>query len=93
MKKDLLMDIPVTILREGNRFVAYSPVFDISTSGKTYKEVVKRFDELSSIYLEELVEAGTLHKTLSSFGWKRAKQGWQAPRIVGQVATSVRLPA
>jgi predicted RNase H-like HicB family nuclease len=54
------VNLPVSFLKEGNKFVAYTPVLDISTSGKTFKEAQKRFSELVEIFFEELIEMGTL---------------------------------
>ena len=65
--------LPVSILREGDRFIAYSPALDISTSGKTHKEVSNRFSELASIFLEEIIKKGTLEEVLRESGWKKIK--------------------
>lgn len=52
-KKLNLVNLPVTILREGKQYVAYTPVLDLSTCGRTYKEVKRMFKEVVEIFLEE----------------------------------------
>lgn len=51
--KYLNVKMPVSIFRQGKRFVAYSPLLDLSTSGKTLTEVRRRFAELVDIFSEE----------------------------------------
>ena len=51
---NLQIRIPVSILKEKNRYVAYTPALDLSTSGKTKKEVKKRFSQAVEIFFEEL---------------------------------------
>lgn len=65
------INIPVSILKEGNKFIAYSPALDLSTSGKNYDEVKRRFKEILGIFLEELLKKGTLKEVLLDLGWKK----------------------
>lgn len=48
------IQIPVSILKEKNCCVAYSPVLDLSTSWNTLKQVKKRFNEIIEIFFGEL---------------------------------------
>jgi predicted RNase H-like HicB family nuclease len=93
MKMDCCVKIPVTILREGKRYVAYTPALDISTSGKSYSDVKRRFEELIAIFLEELLHAGTTDRVLKDLGWNKVNKEWSAPVVVGQEATNVCVPA
>lgn len=93
MKIDFTVQIPVMLLQEDKRYVAYTPVFDVSTSGKTYKETQRRFTELINIFLEELVEAGTLDQTLTSLGWNKIRRQWQPPVLVSQESKGIKIPA
>lgn len=70
-KNKLEINIPVSILKEGNKFIAYSPALDLSTSGKNYDEVKRRFKEILGIFLEELLKKGTLKEVLLDLGWKK----------------------
>ena len=48
----LNLQLPISIFREGKHFIAYTPILDLSTSGKNYEEVKKRFKEAVSIFLK-----------------------------------------
>ena len=37
--------LPVSILREGDSFIAYTPALDLSTVGDTLEQAQKRFEE------------------------------------------------
>ena len=54
MNKTMLeFNLPVSILREGKSFIAYTPALDLSTSARTYNEAKKRFREVVEIFFEE----------------------------------------
>ena len=50
MKKILSVKLPVSIIKEGKKFIAYSPALDLSTSGKTYNEARRRFAEIVDMW-------------------------------------------
>jgi predicted RNase H-like HicB family nuclease len=85
--------LPVSFLREGKKYVAYTPALDLSTSGRTYKEAKRRFSEIVNIFFEELVKKGTLEEVLRDLGWKRVQSKWSPPVIISQELQSVRVPA
>lgn len=87
----LQFNLPVTIFKEGKRFVAYTPALDLSTSGKTYAEVKKRFDELVIIFMEELVEKNSLDRVLKDFGWRAVGRQWQPPVIVSHETERMKI--
>ena len=37
---DMQFGLPVTFLKEGDNFIAYTPALDLSTVGDTFKEVL-----------------------------------------------------
>jgi len=76
--------LPVSIFREGDSFIAYTPALDISTSGKSYSEVKKRFSELVEIFLEEIIEAGNLNTVLLDLGWEKVKKQWMPSAMISQ---------
>ncbi len=84
--------LPVQIFKQGKRFVAYTPVLDLSTSGRTEKEAKVRFHELVQIFFEELEEMGTMEEVLLSLGWQKAKSQWRPPHISDE-KVSVSIPA
>lgn len=85
--------LPVSILKEGKYFIAYTPVLDLSTSGKSYEEVKMRFNEVVQIFIEELIERGTLDKVLTELGWEKINKQWMPPLLVGHESARVNLPA
>lgn len=86
------VNIPVTIFKEDKKFVAYTTALDLSTSGKTYKEAEKRFDEIVEIFFEEITKKGTLKQVLTELGWEKAKKaGWSPPLFVSQALRPARL--
>lgn len=87
------VSIPVTILREGKRFVVYTPALDLSTSGKTFEEARARFQEAAELFFEELERMGTLHDALMGLGWTKVERQWTPPVLVAQEQSEVRLPA
>ncbi|MBU1034712.1 hypothetical protein KKF59_04470 [Patescibacteria group bacterium] len=93
MNLEYQISIPVTVLQEGKRFVAYSPALDISTAGKTTKEAKKRFGELVQIFFEEVHEMGTTDAVLKNLGWVKFKREWQPPRLVSQQTNRIKIPA
>lgn len=56
--------LSVNFLREGKRFIAYSPALDLSTSGKTYEEAKRRFQEAAQLFFEETMKKGVLKDVL-----------------------------
>lgn len=80
----LNFSLPVSILKEDKCFVAYSPALDLSTSGKTFEQAKKRFDEVVEIFFEELLEKGTLDKVLKELGWKNIEKEWLPPVLISQ---------
>ncbi len=82
----------VQIFKQGKRYVAYTPLLDLSTSGRTEKEAKKRFVELLDIFVEELVEAGTVNEVLASLGWQKVKSHWQPPQVVKNESVSLSIP-
>lgn len=82
----------VDIIKQGKIYIAYSPALDLSTSGKTLREVQKRFPEAVDIFFEELMEEGTLEEVLKELGWDKLKTKWKPPRIVSQIPLNIQVP-
>lgn len=88
----LQVNLPVSFLREGKYFIAYTPALDLSTSGKTFAEAKKRFEEAVEIFFEELVEKGTLNEVLIGLGWRQIGRKWVPPVEVSHQIATVRVP-
>lgn len=89
---DIEMKLPVALIREGDKVVAYTPALDISTVGKDESQAKERFNELVNIFFEDLVENDTVEPVLTELGWIKEKHQWSPP-IVSQESVSVRIPA
>jgi predicted RNase H-like HicB family nuclease len=85
--------LPVNILREGKNFIAYTPALDLSTSGKTFEEAKKRFEEVVIIFFEELSQKGTLEEVLLGLGWEKVKEELQPPVQVASINEEIKIPA
>ena len=90
-KLNIKLKIPITIHKEGEYFIAFTPVLDLSTSGKSPGEVKMRFEEAVVIFFEELLEKGTLDKVLTELGWEKNNQHW-APPMIAQESINVNIP-
>lgn len=93
MERPLSYSLPVTIFREGDAFVAYTPALDLSSAGKTEAEARRMFGEAIETLFEELSEMGTLDSVLADLGWKKMKRGFEPPTVVDHSLMSVRVPA
>ena len=94
MEKTILeFKLPISILREGKKYVAHTPALDLSTSGKNYEEVKRRFNEIVNIFFEELIKKGTLEDALRDLGWKKVQTRWNPPLVISQESQTVRVPA
>ncbi|OQA43373.1 MAG: hypothetical protein BWY48_00500 [Parcubacteria group bacterium ADurb.Bin305] len=85
------LKIPVSILREDKRFVAYTPALDLSTSGKNYREVKERFSEIVNIFFEELIKKNTLEEVLQNLGWKKVQSRWEPPIVIVQESETIQI--
>jgi hypothetical protein len=92
MKDSAQIQLTVSIIKQGNRFIAYSPAFDLSTSGRSEKQVKRRFEEAASLFVEELAKAGTMNDVLKELGWYQVRKQWEPPKIISQESIGFRMP-
>jgi hypothetical protein len=94
------LKLAVNFIKEGKSVVAYSPALDISTAGKDKKEAQKNFEEMVSIFFEDIIERNTIKDVLSDLGWKKKSKimskhnpinNWVQPSI-SQGIVPVRIP-
>ena len=83
--------LPLTIFREGQYFIAHTPLLNLSVQGKTEPEVKKRFTDAVVLFFEDLEEMGTTKEVLFELGWKRVRKEWRPP-AVSLVAQPVEVP-
>ena len=91
-KAMLKFNLPVSILREGKKFIAYTPALDLSTSGESYKEAKKRFGEVVEIFFEEIIKKGTFEEVLRDLGWRRIQTKWSPPIVISQESQTIQVP-
>lgn len=89
---ELKVNLPVDFLREGNKFIAYSPALDIATCGDSFEEAKKRFEELVSLFFEELLRKGTLEEVLREYGWEKVENKWNPPVYITHTQHLVKIP-
>jgi len=96
-KNNFQFQLQVSFIKEGDKFIAYSPALDLSTSGDTLEQVRKRFEEISTIFFEECVRMGTLEDVLQDLGWQKKTPassfdlGWAPPVIIGQESQRINV--
>jgi hypothetical protein len=91
-KSNLSFNLPVFITKQNKRFVAYTPALDISTSGKSEKDVKAKFVELASLFLEEIMEAKTADDVLTELGWKKIQKVWTPPKVISSYPVGLQIP-
>jgi len=84
--------LPVTVIREGDAFVAYTPVLDLSTVGETLESAKKNFHDAAQVFFEETYAMGTLNETLLEMGWRKDEQEWTPPAIISHESQSFQVP-
>ena len=87
--------IPMFLFKERKTYVAYCPVLDLSSCGKTIQEAQKRFASAVNLFLDELQEMGTLDQVLRELGWHKQehpRKEWIPPHILKTTQMEVRLP-
>jgi hypothetical protein len=78
----LEVGLPVSIKKEGDVYIAYTPALDISTYGTTKGEAKKSFNELVTVFFEEFIDnPDGLNIVLESLGWTKRKNNWQPPKV------------
>ncbi len=95
MLKNLSVSLPVVSTQHGKKVVVYSPALDISTAGKSLSEARKRFEEMVPLFMEEIVEAGTVDDVLTELGWVKEKKrkAWHPPQVLNTESIGIRMPA
>jgi len=84
------LNLPVSFIKEGKQFVAWTPALDLSTAGRSIEEVKKNFAEAVGIFFEEIIAAGTLEDVLLDLGWKHQGQEF-IPPVISQGVESVKI--
>jgi predicted RNase H-like HicB family nuclease len=89
---DFKFTLPISIIKEDESFIAYTPALDLSTVGDTFEEAQERFVEAVQIFFEEINEQGTVDEALSDLGWKRHDNKLTPPVVVSTITQSFSIP-
>jgi hypothetical protein len=92
MKHNTQFSLPMSILKEGDSFIAYTPALDLSTSADTFEDAQKNFIEAVNIFFEELVEMGTLNEVLKGLGWQKQNDTFIPPAIIANQNQNFSIP-
>ena len=90
------VNIPVMFFEENHKVIAFTPVLDLSTTGKNMEDAAKNFEEALAIFIEECDSHGTLEDCLRSYGWVTGQSqdsGLVPPRMIGNKNLAIQMPA
>ncbi len=98
MKKTVITKakIPVVFFREGKSVVAYTPILDFSSCGDSLADAQRRFSSGVKMFLDELIEMGTLDQVLTELGWKKSehpRKEWIPPHLLKHTQMDIKIPA
>lgn len=91
--KGLDVSLSVSILKQGDCFIAYTPALDISTYGRSLEEAKKNFQELVDVFFAEFDDERSLANVLESLGWTKQKAAWTPPVEVEHTHKSFTVPS
>jgi len=89
---DMQFGLPVTFLKEGDNFIAYTPALDLSTFGPTFDKAKKNFVEAVNIFFEEIIEMGTVNDVLTELGWQKENGRLVPPVVVSNQTETFSFP-
>lgn len=88
--------IPVTFFREGDTFIAHSPILDLSACGASFEEARRNFEDAVEVFFLECIKRGTLEQALTACGWtvdsSNHRRRISPPVYIGQGQISVNVP-
>ncbi|MEK7474684.1 MAG: hypothetical protein AAB152_03520 [Candidatus Coatesbacteria bacterium] len=85
--------MPVQLFREGRQYVADCGALGLASHGKSSSEARSSLKNVIEVFIEEVIEMGTLDKVLAERGWTRKASGhekaaWVSPRVTRGVVSS-----
>jgi hypothetical protein len=87
--RKLGLNLQVFLLKERRKYVAYSPALDLSASGSSPEHARKNFGVTLRLFVEELLNHGTLERVLIDLGWTIREHRWRPPV---EVESATRIP-
>ncbi len=80
-KGNILLKVPVAFFEEDGTWLAYCPSLNLSTYGRSKKQVESRFEETIQIFLEDVLSKGTLDEYLRTCGWTAGRKKYTPPPL------------
>lgn len=74
------VNLPYRITREGKWFVAWCPLLDVSSAGKTREKAVAMLTEAVCLFVSECFKMGTLEQVLKDAGFVKSVQSARRQR-------------
>jgi predicted RNase H-like HicB family nuclease len=86
------LSFTIKLFQEDKTWIAYTPVFDLSSCGATPEEAQRMIGEAITTFLAECIREGTLDEVLEELGWKKdlPSEEWVPPKVID---VEVPLPA
>ena len=84
-------NVPVSIFKEGGQYVADCGMLGLASHGKTEHEARASMQSVVEVFLEEVIEMGTLTEVLTERGWRKSASSskpsghgvsWVPPKVV-----------
>ena len=92
MSTKIPINILVSTFKEGDMYIAYSLMLDLSTYAPTFEKAQQRFEEAVQIFFEELDKKGTTDEVLTNLGWEKVNNEWTPPLAVHNEVSSFMVP-
>ncbi|GHT14235.1 hypothetical protein FACS1894170_11050 [Planctomycetales bacterium] len=74
------IQIPLSLWKEGNVYVSFTPALDLSSCGDTKDDALKNISEAAALFFQTAEERDCLQELLEDFGWTLSDVGqWIAP--------------
>ena len=73
------LKLPINVLKQGSQVLIYSPALELCSSGDDREQAAQNFHDAVLIFLEDLVEQGTLDDVLEELGWIVNDTEWIPP--------------
>lgn len=73
----------VSVLKEGNSYIATSPALELSSCGDSFEDALKMFEETAELFFESCIERNVLKEVLEECGWSVDKKTITPPQVLG----------
>ncbi len=87
------LEYTVQFWREDKQFIAHAMPIDVMSSGETPEAARLAVDEAVTLFLESIIEMGTVDQVLEESGYRLVNGEWQRPEWSGVEHRSVLVEA